>query len=934
MGTVADVHETEIAEVFAALESSPEGVAAAEVEKRFHSFGPNEIQEKRRTPLYIKFLKQFFNFFAILLWVAGGLAFLGEYLSPNEGNLNLGIAIVAVIFINAIFTFYQEYKAEQAAEALKRMLAPVARVIRGKQEQEIPAREVVVGDVIVLAEGDRVPADGRLFEQYELKVNNAPLTGESIPQTRSTAPEQGELIESSNAVFSGTTVVSGSGKAVVFATGMGTEFGKIAGLTQEIKEEKTPLQKEIAFFIRVISIIAILLGILFFFTGWVIGRDFTANFIFAIGIIIANVPEGLLPTVTLTLSIASQRMARRNALIKSLNSVETLGSTTVICTDKTGTLTQNEMTVIKLFANDQEFAVTGSGYRPEGALLSNGQTVPDAEMVVLEPLLKTARYCNNSELIVKEGRHVIIGDPTDGALLVLSKKFMGAAAPQGEDAVERIFELPFTSERKMMSTITQGERDEAVAYVKGAPESVLALSTRILIDGEERPLAAADKERLGTVAESFEKDALRTIALAYRAVPVQERYIAGEVEHDLVFLGLAGMIDPPRTEVREAVQKCKRAGIKIVLITGDNRLTAEAIAREAGVIEGDEPVIVEGAELNRMSKDRLKEILRYPEIIFARSAPKNKLDIVEALKELGEVVAVTGDGVNDAPALKEADIGIAMGAGTDVAKEASDVILIDDNFKSIVDAVMEGRTVFDNIKKFVTYILTSNIPEIVPFIIYVLFRVPLPLTVIQILAIDLGTDMVPAIALGTEPPELDIMERPPRSRKERMLTVPTLLRSYGFIGPIEAATGLLGYWWVLKEGGWVRGMDLAFTDPLYIKATTMCLAAIIICQIANGLQCRSIRNSIFRIGFFKNKALFLGFATELLLIFGFAYLLFFQRFLGTGPLELKHWLFFIPFAILIFVLEEIRKWLKRRLEREKTSAPGFDTNVAENRKTD
>jgi magnesium-transporting ATPase (P-type) len=914
MEKLDDVHETELAAVFAALESSPQGVAAAEVQNRFRSFGPNEIQEKRRTPLYIKFLKQFFNFFAILLWVAGGLAFLGEYLSPNEGNLNLGIAIVAVIFINAIFTFYQEYKAEQAAEALKRMLAPVARVIRGKQEQEIPAREVVVGDVIVLSEGDRVPADGRLFEQYELKVNNAPLTGESIPLTRSTAPERGELIESSNIVFSGTTVVSGSGKAVVFATGMGTEFGKIAGLTQEIKEEKTPLQKEISFFIRVISIIAILLGILFFFTGWIIGRNFTANFIFAIGIIIANVPEGLLPTVTLTLSIASQRMARRNALIKSLNSVETLGSTTVICTDKTGTLTKNEMTVIKLFANEREFAVTGSGYKPEGTLLAKGEAVPEAEMVALEPLLKTARYCNNSELTVKEGRHVIIGDPTDGALLVLAKKLEDAAAQQQE--AERIFELPFSSERKMMSTITRGEREQAIAYVKGAPESVLALSTRILIGGEEQPLAAADRERLEDVAESFEKDALRTIALAYREVPVQERYSAGEVEHDLVFLGLAGMIDPPRTEVREAVQKCKRAGIKIVLITGDNRLTAEAIAREAGVIEG-EPVIVEGAELNRMGKDKLKEILRHPEIIFARSAPKNKLDIVEALKEMGEVVAVTGDGVNDAPALKEADIGIAMGAGTDVAKEASDVILIDDNFTSIVDAVMEGRTVFDNIKKFVTYILTSNVPEIVPFIVYVLFRVPLPLTVIQILAIDLGTDMVPAIALGTEPPEVDIMERPPRSRKERMLTLPTLLRSYGFIGPIEAATGLLGYWWVLREGGWVRGMDLPLTDPLYIKATTMCLAAIIFCQIANGLQCRSIRNSIFTIGFFKNKALFLGFATELLLIFGFAYLLFFQRFLGTGPLALKQWLFFVPFAILIFVLEEIRKWLKRRLDRKK-----------------
>ena len=914
-----DVHETEIEAVYKALESSPEGLPDAEVKKRFLSFGSNEIQEKRKTPLSIKFLKQFFNFFAILLWIAGGLAFLGEYLSPGEGNLNLGIAIIGVIFINAVFTFYQEYKAERAAEALKRMLAPEARVIREKKELQIPAREVVVGDIILLSEGDRVPADGRLTEQYELKVNNAPLTGESIPQTRSTEPEMGELLEAKNAVFSGTTVVSGSGRAVVFATGMGTEFGKIAGLTQEIKEEKSPLQKELAFFIKVISAIAVLLGIVFFFTGWMIGRDFTANFIFAIGIIIANVPEGLLPTVTLTLSIASQRMAKRNALIKSLNSVETLGSTTVICTDKTGTLTQNEMTVNKVFVNDRELEVTGSGYHPEGNLLYNNEEVSDEAINAIEPFLKTAVLCNSSQLTTKEGKYVIIGDPTDGALLVLAKKLTDSEKLLSTE--DRIFELPFTSERKMMSTIYKGG-GKTVAYVKGAPESILLRSSTILIDGREDPLSEAERKRLEAVAESFEKEALRTIALAYREVPLQDHYSAEDVEQDLIFLGFAGMIDPPRTEVREAVMNCKLAGIKIILITGDNKLTAEAIAQAAGVIEGD-PVIVEGPDLAKMDRAALKEILKNREIIFARTAPKHKMDIVMALKEMGEVVAVTGDGVNDAPALKEADIGIAMGAGTDVAKEASDVILIDDNFKSIVDAVMEGRTVFDNIKKFVTYILTSNIPEIVPFLIYVLFSVPLPLTVIQILAIDLGTDMVPAIAIGTEPPEVDVMERPPRPRKERMLTLPTLLRSYGFIGPIEAAAGLLGYWWVLKAGGWVRGMDLLATDPLYIKATTMALAAIIICQIANGLQCRSLRNSIFKIGFFTNKHLFLGFATELLLIFGFAYLFFFQRFLGTGPLELKHWLFFVPFAILIFVVEEIRKAIKRRLERNKQRSSGF-----------
>ena len=420
------------------------------------------------------------------------------------------------------------------------MLAPVAKVIRGKKELQIPAREVVIGDIILLSEGDRVPADGRLIEQYELKVNNAPLTGESIPQTRSTEPESDELMEAKNIVFSGTTTVSGSGKAAVFATGMGTEFGKIAGLTQEIKEEKTPLQKEIAFFIRVISIIAVLLGILFFFTGQVIGPDFTANFIFAIGIIIANVPEGLLPTVTLTLSIASQRMARRNALIKSLNSVETLGSTTVICTDKTGTLTQNEMTVIKMFADNKEMEVTGSGYRPEGSLLYTGKAVPEEEMKALEPFLKSALLCNNSELATEEGKYMIIGDPTDGALLVLSKKFLDTEKLLSSE--ERISEIPFSSERKMMSTIYRSEK--TVAYVKGAPESVLSLSNRVLIDGKELPLPNEEKERLERVAENFEKEALRTIALAYREVPEKDSFGAKEVEQELVFIGFAGMIDP------------------------------------------------------------------------------------------------------------------------------------------------------------------------------------------------------------------------------------------------------------------------------------------------------------------------------------------------------------------------------------------------------
>lgn len=909
MNSIKDIHELSVEEAIHNLQSSKEGLSKEEIERRFSSFGPNEIQEKRITPLYVKLLKQFFNFFAILLWIASGLSFLGEYLAPGEGNINLGIALVAVIFINAFFTFYQEYKAERAAEALKMLLAPLAVVLREDKEQEIPSNQVVVGDIIILSEGDKVPADARLIEQYELKVNNSPLTGESIPLKRDTDPFKGNILESHNIVFSGTAIVSGSGKAIVFAVGMGTEFGKIAGLTQEIKEDPTPLQKEISYFIKYISIIAIFLGITFFLIGWSLGNTFTANFIFGIGIIVANVPEGLLPAVTLTLSIAAQKMAKKNALIKNLNSVETLGSTTVICTDKTGTLTQNEMTVKKIFVNDKELEVSGVGYAPEGKFQIDGNDIGEKDIEPIIPFLRTSFFCNDSKLTLEDGKYSIIGDPTEGALLVLAKKIIDTDKTCNLE--ERIFEIPFSSDRKMMSTIYKG--DVVTAYVKGSPESIIPLSNKILLNGKEIELSSKDKEILHEKAESFEKRALRTLALAYRPITKKEKYVAEEVEKDLVFLGLVGMIDPPRLGVKDAVKKCKDAGIKIIMITGDNKLTAEAIGREVGIIESDAPSVIEGSDVTKMTIEELKNLLSNPEIIFARASPKNKLEIVMALKQMGEVVAVTGDGVNDAPALKEADIGISMGSGTDVAKEAADVILIDDNFKSIVEAILEGRAVYDNIRKFISYILVSNVPEIVPFIIYVLFRVPLPLTVVQILAIDLGTDMLPAIALGTEPAEIDVMERPPRSRKDRLLTVPLILKSYGLIGPIEAAAGLYGFWWVLKQGGWTWGTQLAFTDPLYLKATTMCLTAIIVCQIVNVMGCRSLRNSVFKIGFFKNKYVFLGIASEIILIFAFTNLPILKTFLGTASIESELILLIIPFALLIFVVDELRKYLMPKL---------------------
>ncbi len=908
---MAKITEFDSSEVFEELRSSPEGLTSSEAENRIEQFGRNVLKRETKTPLPIRFARQLTNLFAILLWVAAILSFAGGYVSDDPGMLMIGYALVGVIFLNAAFTFYQEFKAERAAEALRSMLAVKAKVVREGSPREIDASTIVPGDIVLLDAGDRVPADARLIQENELRVNNSALTGESEPQTRTSEAQEAEIFESENVVFSGTTVVSGQGRAVVFATGMGTEFGKVAHLTQEIGEKFTPLQKELMIFIRTISAIAIVLGVVFFFAGMGTGRAFWGNLIFAIGIIVANVPEGLLPTVTLTLSIASQRMAKRNALIKSLNDVETLGSTTVICTDKTGTLTRNEMTVRRIYAGESEMEVTGAGYEPKGVIVDgDGNALEEAQLDNLHHLLHGMSLCNEASLVQEEGEWKVIGDPTEGALIVLASKVLDL--DELEDNFSKVKVNPFDSQRKMMSTAVQSDAGRQ-AYVKGALDSLLPRCTRILVSGESRDLTEHDRDRIRAMQDRFEKEALRVIAVAMKDLADEsEPYDQKAIEADLTFLGIVGMIDPPRREVAEAVRRCKSAGIKIIVITGDSKETALSIARDVGVVESDDPTVIEGGEVERMSQEELKKELEAQEILFARSTPKNKMDIVDALQDMGGVVAVTGDGVNDAPALKKADIGIAMGeAGTDVAKEAADMILVDDNFATIVNAVEEGRAVYDNIRRFVSYILTSNIPEIVPFIVYALFGVPLPLTVIQILIVDLGTDMVPATALGTEKPEKDVMTRPPRKRDERILKWSTLARSYGLIGPIEAAAGLVGYWLVLKAGGWSFG-GVGHAPGIYMAATTACLAAIIVTQLANGLVSRTTKESVFSIGPLSNRNLLYGFVSEVSLILAVVYLTPLHDIFGTQPLEPWTWLIFIPFALAIIVVEEIRKYFIRQ----------------------
>ena len=876
-----DIHALTPDAALASLLTSGDGLSAREAASRLSEYGPNEIRHVKKTSLYLKFLAQFVHFLALLLWVAAGLCMLSEALHPGEGMLRLGIAIVAVIFINAVFTFVQEYRAERAVELLRRLMPSQVRVVRAGATAVVRSEEVVPGDMVLLAEGDRVPADARLIESSGLMVNHAPLTGESEPLPRAREASTAERMDSPNLVFAGTLVVRGAGRAAVYATGMSTEFGKVAHLTGTVESGPSPLEREITRVTRVVTAIAVSLGIMFFTLGFVIGKGFWHNFLFAVGIIIANVPEGLLPTVTLSLAMGSQRMAKKNALIKNLASVETLGSVSVICTDKTGTLTRGEMEVRSVWTTD--------GYDGTGPITPGARRMMDAALL-----------CNNAAC--EQG--VYSGDPTEAAML-------RAAAGKSENAAAaRIREIPFDSDRKRMTTVNI-IAGRPVVLTKGAPEVVLSVCTAALTRDGMTPLT-------GELAETVTRTCGRLMAGGYRVIAFASRVLApGEdpasmsgpgLESVLVFAGLMGLEDPPRPEVAGAVSKCRGAGIRVFMTTGDASGTALAIGRQTG-IAGPDAKAVEGPSLSLMSDTELAGLLSSREVIFSRMTPRHKLRVVSVLMDMGERVAVTGDGVNDAPALKRADIGIAMGvSGTDVAREAADMVLMDDNFASIVNAVEEGRAVFDNIRKFVSYIFASNIPEIVPYIAYVIFSIPLPLTIMQILAVDLGTDMFPALALGAERPSRGTMDRPPRGRDERLLNPGVLARAYLFLGPIEAAAGLFGFFYVLYGGGWAYGEPLASSGVLYIQATSACLAAIIVTQVANVFACRSATESVFALGVFSNRLILYGLTAELAVTALVFYTGFGNVVFGTAPLDAAGWLVLVPFGVGLLAAEEARKY--------------------------
>jgi calcium-translocating P-type ATPase len=881
------------ADALASLNSAPQGLSTAEAGRRLREFGPNHMEEMRHEHPLGRFLKGLTHFFALILWAAAALAFFAEWRAPGEGMAKIGYAIVAVIFVSAVFSFWQEYRAEQTLAALRQLLPQQAAIVREGKVVQLPSEQLVPGDIVLLEQGDHVSADCRLIEAFSVRVDNAIITGESLPQVREAgAGADDELLYARNILLAGTSMVSGQARAVVFATGMQTQFGKIAYLTETAGEAVSPLRTEIEHLSRWIGILAVLIGSLFFVVGRFSGVPFWNAFIFAIGIIVAMVPEGLLPTLTLALVLATQRMARRNVLIRRLPSIGALGSTTVICTDKTGTLTQNRMVVTQVFLGEQHYSV---------AAVAAGETLAQRYL----PFFMVARLCHD----LNEGEHggapIFLGDPMEIALVEMAQAVLPTMAEP-----HRADEIPFDADRMRMSTV-HALRDGPLLSCKGAPETVTPLCNRLLVDGESRPFTPELRGKILAAQEAMGEQGLRVLAFAYR--PLQSRWKHESLEEDLVCAGLVGLHDPPRPEVPNALRKCREAGVRVIMTTGDHPRTALAIARDVGLAHSADTRVITGDQLRGLSDIQLRVALDSPDVIFARVAADQKMRIVNALKQKQHVVAVTGDGVNDAPALKSADVGIAMGImGTDVAKEAADMVLLDDNFASIVNAIEEGRAIFENIRKFLTYILAHNVPELVPYLAFYLFPIPLPLTPIQILAIDMGTDSLTALGLGVEAPDPQVMRRPPRSRSERLFDWPLAMRAYLFLGLIEAGAAMAAFFFVLHGGGWSYGERLAQSDPLYLHATTACLSAIIVMQIVNVFSCRSATRSVFSTGLLGNPLILWGVLLEIVMILMIDYTAWGNLLLGTAPIGAHVWLFVAPFGIGLLVLEELRKYLVDR----------------------
>ncbi len=874
-------HNLSVSEVIESLDSRIDGLTGEEAERRLARFGPNELLEKEKTSPWMLFLGQFKNFLIIILLVAAVIS--GVLALTGEGDIWDPILIVIIVLFAAGLGFVQEHRSEKAMEALKQMTAPTTTVMRDGVEERMPARDLVPGDTILLQTGDRIPADSRLTEAVNLKIDEAPLTGESVAVNKTTQSISGDMpvADRKNMAYMGTTVVYGRGKALVTATGMATEFGKIAGMLQEVRPPPTPLQVGLNRIGKILGIACLAICAVVAGVGIIVGTfgHILEAFIWGVSLAVAAVPEALPAVTTICLALGVQRMVKRNALLRRLPAVETLGCTTFICSDKTGTLTQNEMTVRKIHVNGKTIDVDGVGYEPEGGFYLKGTEITPQSEPDLLLLLRAGASCNDSRLTNAGGLWQVRGDPTEGALLVVAAK---AGIKEEELTVSRVAEVPFSSETKRMTTVHDTAQG-AVAYSKGAPEVILDSCTRIRSEGTDREFTEQDRKGTLQMNQEMAAGALRVLGLAYKYLPgrKQGNGIAQGAEKEMVWLGLVGMIDPPREEVKGAVALCKQAGIESVMITGDHKLTAEAIAKELGMLEEND-MTLSGSELDEMGQKELDNVAEEVKV-YARVSPAHKMRIVEALQGRGHVVAMTGDGVNDAPALKKADIGVAMGiTGTDVSKEAGAMILTDDNFASIVAAVEEGRNIFANIRKYLIYLLSCNIGEVllmlIAFVIGTatgLYKI-VPLVALQILIVNLVTDGLPALALAVEPGDPDVMQQPPRDPRKTVFDRSMVGWILGMGLWVTVAT--LGvFFWALNSG----------RSP--IEAQCLCFATLVLGELFRCFACRSERYSLFRIGPFSNKWLLAAVASSVIILLAVVYLPFLQGPFHTYAMTVQDW---------------------------------------------
>ncbi len=870
------------------LESRPEGLTLEEAEARLHRFGPNRLERRKGPSPLLLFLRQFES---PLVYVLFGAAIVTALVSSYEDT----VVILIVVLANALIGYFQESKAAAAMEALLRMTAPTATVVRGGHRHEVEVWQLVPGDIVLLAGGDRVPADLRLTEAYNLQADESALTGESVPAAKSVpAIPEPDLppADQLNMAFAGTTVTSGRGVGIVVATGMHTELGEISQQVTATEEVTTPLQERLQVFSRILGIAVLVLVAIVFGLGVLVGFGVFEMFLTAVTLAVSAIPEGLPATVTIILSIGTRRMAERNAIIRKLPAVETLGTADFICTDKTGTLTRNEMTVRVVHAGDGEYEVTGDGYSPIGEVSRGGKKVEAKEYPALEMLLTISVLANDAHMTGSGAERKPLGDPTEGALLVAAEK-AGLSPHRLHQSHHRVAEIPFESELQYMATLHRFGSD-TLLLVKGAPGRVLEMCTSRLTDSGRAPL---DRQKVLDDTQRLAEQGCRVLAMAYR--PESSQSLRPEdVGHDLVFAGLVGMIDPPRPEAAQAVRDAARAGVRVAMVTGDHRQTAEAIASQLGILRPHGRVMT-GKEVEELTNEQLVDVVERVDV-YARAAPVHKLRIVSALRHRGHIVAVTGDGVNDAPALRVADIGVAMGiTGTDVSKETADMVLADDNFATILSAIEEGRVVFENIRKAVFFLLSTNAGEVLTILVALLVGLPLPLIPVQILWMNLVTDSAPVIALGFEPGEREFLLRPPRHPKSEMLSKVLLFR-IGWVAVLMAAGTLVLFAWELQAG----------TELM--EARTVAFTTLVFFQLFNALNARSEGHSVFSRGLLTNGVMAWGLLLGVLLQLLVIYLPAVQSALDTAPISPSNWGLVVGVSASVLVLVELEKLVRRR----------------------